>query len=257
MATRQPSDYLPDLVTGDMHSQRKRLGNSVLSRVWKWDAQTVVKQIVADTTSEVAAMRLVLEITSIPVPRVFQSFVQAGTNAAIIFMEYIDGEPLDQVWETYTTTQRENIIAQLKGYIDELRQIIHKFIGSVNGSGCNDQNFDNMPNYGPYTSEDGIREGIVKSLQENCSENAWTDMVISFIKVIPNQNRIVLTHGDLVPRNMLVKDERIVGIIDWEMESFYPEYWEYVKGHLYANFDHHLIRERVLDKLLTPFPLTM
>ena len=97
----------------------------------------------------------------------------------------------------------------------------------------------------------------MKSLKENCSENAWTNMVIKYIKAIPNHDRIVLTHGDLVPRNILVKNGRIVGIIDWEMAGFYPEYWEYAKGHLYASFDHPWMRENVLDKVLDPFPLEL
>lgn len=55
----------------------------------------------------------------------------------------------------------------------------------------------------------------------------------------------------------MVKDARIVGIIDWEMSGFYPKYWEYVNGYLYANFDHFWMRERVLDRLLTPWPVEL
>ena len=64
----------------------------------------MVKEIEADTASEVAAMCLVLEKISIPIPRILKSFVQTGTNAAMFFMEYIDGDPLFRHSSFYYTT---------------------------------------------------------------------------------------------------------------------------------------------------------
>jgi thiamine kinase-like enzyme len=42
-------------------------------------------------------------------------------------------------------------------------------------------------------------------------------------------HRAVLTHGDLSPRNIIVQDNKITGLIDWEIAGWFPEYWEYVK----------------------------
>jgi aminoglycoside phosphotransferase len=42
-----------------------------------------------------------------------------------------------------------------------------------------------------------------------------------------SSGRFVLTHGDLTPRNILVQDDVITGIVDWEYSGFYPEYAEY------------------------------
>ena len=39
----------------------------------------------------------------------------------------------------------------------------------------------------------------------------------------------MFTHGDLTPRNLLIKDGRIHALVDWEFAGWYPEYWEYVK----------------------------
>ncbi|KIJ64527.1 hypothetical protein HYDPIDRAFT_90443, partial [Hydnomerulius pinastri MD-312] len=44
-------------------------------------------------------------------------------------------------------------------------------------------------------------------------------------------HRIVFTHGDIDPRNILVDDQDIVvALIDWEMSGWMPEYWEYLKS---------------------------
>ncbi len=56
-------------------------------------------------------------------------------------------------------------------------------------------------------------------------------------------HRMVMTHGDLHPRNIMVKldadetsggggsgDVRVTALIDWELSGWYPEYWEFVKA---------------------------
>lgn len=42
-------------------------------------------------------------------------------------------------------------------------------------------------------------------------------------------HKILFTHGDLSPTNIIVKEGRIVGIVDWEYAGWYPEYWEFVQ----------------------------
>ncbi|KAI9467478.1 kinase-like domain-containing protein, partial [Coemansia mojavensis] len=38
---------------------------------------------------------------------------------------------------------------------------------------------------------------------------------------------LVFCHGDLHPSNIIIKDGKISGIVDWEMSSFYPSSYEY------------------------------
>ena len=45
-----------------------------------------------------------------------------------------------------------------------------------------------------------------------------------------SRNEIVFTHGDLDPRNILVEEGHVTGIVDWEQSGWYPGYWEYVKA---------------------------
>ncbi|KAH9217382.1 hypothetical protein DL95DRAFT_295397, partial [Leptodontidium sp. 2 PMI_412] len=42
-------------------------------------------------------------------------------------------------------------------------------------------------------------------------------------------HEIVFTHADFTPRNMIVKDGRVVALLDWEYSGWYLEYWEFVK----------------------------
>jgi thiamine kinase-like enzyme len=38
----------------------------------------------------------------------------------------------------------------------------------------------------------------------------------------------VFTHGDVAPRNIMVDESgHIMGIVDWELAGWYPDYWKY------------------------------
>jgi Phosphotransferase enzyme family len=43
--------------------------------------------------------------------------------------------------------------------------------------------------------------------------------------------KVHLTHGDLLPHNILVEGSKITGILDWETAGYYPEFWEYCQMH--------------------------
>lgn len=49
-------------------------------------------------------------------------------------------------------------------------------------------------------------------------------MIVRFIQAM------VFTHNNLAPRNILVRDGIVVGIVDWEFSGLYSQYWEYVKA---------------------------
>ena len=248
-----PASPLPDIITRQMLQGCERLGDPVFGQIWRYDAHTVLKRSGPSPTAEAAAMRFVNENTSIPVPKVFKS-----DTDGYLFMEYIDGQPLDQAWDACTKAQRDNIVRQLRGYMAELRRVTGNFIGSVDRSICNDQIFANCRSeYGPYPDEDAFRQGMAKSLRTCDGDSTWTEVVIGFVNAMPKGRGIVLTHGDLVPRNILVRDGNVVAIVDWEMAGFYPEYWEYAKAHLFADYEHAWMRERVLDQILTPFRLEL
>ncbi|BGP33661.1 hypothetical protein JCM10296v2_005465 [Rhodotorula toruloides] len=50
--------------------------------------------------------------------------------------------------------------------------------------------------------------------------------VLPHINSLDKSAPIVLTHGDLHSRNILVRDGRLAAIIDWEMARWYPEWLE-------------------------------
>ena len=53
----------------------------------------------------------------------------------------------------------------------------------------------------------------------------------SLLSRIPRNAAIQFTHGDLLPKNIIVEGSRITGIVDWATGGFYPAYWEYCRMH--------------------------
>ena len=45
------------------------------------------------------------------------------------------------------------------------------------------------------------------------------------------EGQFYLTHGDLLPHNILVDGSKITAILDWETAGYYPEFCEYCRMH--------------------------
>ncbi|TPX11419.1 uncharacterized protein E0L32_007838 [Thyridium curvatum] len=146
---------------------------------------------------EADALRIAEE-AGLPVPHVHHVEMTAdGKNH--ISMDYIEGQVLSEVWPTYSEVQKRAIIQQLLYF-------------TYNAPACQD--------------EQGFNEYLMGALMPQVSgpirrafEKRWRR----------TDHRVVFTHSDVAPRNIIVRDDKVVGLIDWEDAGWYPEYWEYVK----------------------------
>jgi hypothetical protein len=89
-------------------------------------------------------------------------------------------------------------------------------ISNSSGGACLDYRIGAEP-VGPFHNENEFSEFLRLGILPNL--------------VHRDDHRIVFTHSDLNMRNILVKNGRISGIVDWENAGWYPEYWEKTKCH--------------------------
>lgn len=175
---------------------------------------------------EVALMEFVKQSTSIPIPEVF-GFHHNEDVECFIFMSYIEGCTLESSWPSLRLEDRKTIESQLAGYFAELRSLPSPnpvTLGSLGSRICRDARRMERKCQS-ISSERHFNEFLGNFTFRRDSE--FARMLLSCLK---DNHRIVLTHGDLQPRNILVQGDRVTGIIDWELGGWYPEYWEYVKG---------------------------
>ncbi|KAJ5800561.1 uncharacterized protein N7518_002629 [Penicillium psychrosexuale] len=232
-----------------------RLVEDTMIHVFRVDNTTVVKLCDPSRLAEAEAMRFIRSKTSIPVPEVYNAYVDETIGRGVIVMEYIEGEVLRDVIEDMDDTRRQKIISELQKFMSELRSIEGDFIGSIDGSACEDPVFcAEQGGFGPYKTENEFNEGLVRAMTINQTTNSWIKHVAKLIRAMPSHTT-VLTHADFSPRNIIISGERVVGILDWEMAGFYPEYWEYIKAMYHPDWQSRWIEDDIVDTVLKPFYL--
>ena len=74
--------------------------------------------------NEIAFLAYIKQHSPIPVPRVYAySTQQVGSNSPYIAMEYVEGWPLDVLWEGLSEPEKEAIVAEIAQIIVELAEI--------------------------------------------------------------------------------------------------------------------------------------
>ncbi|UNI14719.1 hypothetical protein JDV02_001320 [Purpureocillium takamizusanense] len=188
---------------------------------------TVVKSGKRIAVGEAEALRVAAQ-AGIPAPSVHDVHLSSDGGGRIR-MDYIDGQPLDQLWPDMCAAQRKDVALQLREIVDRMRSAAPpppNLIGACDGTEIRDTRLYFTYHSAPCRDEAGFNEFLLSSLYKVTPPLVWE----AFTRRLRTDHRIVLSHCDLTPRNILVdKDGRIIGLVDWEDSGWYPEYWEYVK----------------------------
>jgi serine/threonine protein kinase len=172
---------------------------------------------------EAETMKFVAQRTTIPIPGSAEFVIDNGKQYLV--MDYVDGQPLGNVWPSLMDAQKTIILAELKGYVDQLKVLENSYIGSLGNGPCRDRRVIEWP-CGPFPSERHFNDYITANLLKSTSPERRR-----FLRnLLQDSHKITFTHGDLHPNNILVKDGHVVAVLDWEMSGWYPEYWEYCKA---------------------------
>jgi aminoglycoside phosphotransferase len=161
----------------------------------------------------------------LPVPHVYDAGKSNGET--FIQMDFIEGDRLDLVWAKITTEERSSICRQLREILTTMRSIPHQsgLIGSCSGGKAREDRQYSHYSGGPYTDEATFNSSFYFDLVESTPSPVHT----ALYQQIRSDHRIVFSHGDLAQHNILVKDGRITGLLDWENAGWYPEHWDYIK----------------------------
>jgi len=155
------------------------------------------------------------------------------TRLAYIFMSFVEGETLEAVWTGLSPRQKGHLRDQLDVMLTDLHQQ-RPPEGALLGTlapphVCKDarrwirkaENIENEAAFNLFLIRDPLPNIASTYLQ-------WLRSRMR------DDHRIVLSHGDLHPTNILVQVEGesvcISGLIDWEMGGWYPEYWDALKA---------------------------
>ncbi|THV44440.1 hypothetical protein BGAL_0642g00030 [Botrytis galanthina] len=175
--------------------------------------------------AEFNALKVVRSQTSIPVP-IPIDFLVSPTESLLVTSR-VEGESAGLAIDECSDEEMHQMSQDLRSYVAELHTIEQSkdskySITNASGGPCLDYRIDSEV-VGPFHNEkqfsESLQLGILPGLMHR------TDHKMHF------------THSDLNMRNILVKDGKISGIVDWENAGWYPEYWEYTKCHFGCRLD--------------------
>lgn len=187
--------------------------------------------------TEGATIKYLAENTTIPVPKVYCSFLHK--NRAYIVMERIQGEELPKAWKSMSKASVEGVFSQLRKIFQELRALTPlpgTGVESCVGGSLYDSRIPRgNPRFGPFKTIQEFhfwlrRDLKSEDLKDREKDQDWHDLQDMISKQDGPWPHLSFTHGDLNPFNVLVRGGDVVGIIDWEFSGWYPHYWEYTSA---------------------------
>ena len=184
-----------------------------------------------DVYNEFNALKVIHKHTSIPAPEPLDVVVGKAdasdpwdSAGAYLLISRVPGEPLSRCQDVMADRDFEHIAYQIKDYLSQLRDIPKDMNSGDNaicntlGKACRDPRIHGGEPVGPFVDEAAFSQDL--RFSDDPARRG---------------HKIVFTHADLNPRNILVQRNgrggwEVSGIVDWETSGYYPEYWDYTKA---------------------------
>ena len=156
----------------------------------------VVKKTSLDlwNLEEAANIQYIARSTKIPIPEIVQ--VHASDHTLFIFMSFIDGTELEDLWPTMTTADKTTIANQLKLYMTELRSVETPpppcFFGSLESHIYIDSRVAtrlNVTEHRLISTEEEFNKFLMKDLKPYNSDHYY-DMLLAMMR---GDHKVVLT----------------------------------------------------------------
>lgn len=175
-------------------------------------------------------------VPGVPTPR-FHGALRCDQQV-YIFLSRAPGVILESVWSELTRTQKLSVQQQLTALFHTLRaQPLPSDgfrLGGFKSGLCKDVRRSARVSSEALLNEPAFNDFLCR--KEGRTHTPWVSMIRSSLR---DDHRIVMTHADLHPRNIMVNLEaekggeraiHVSSILDWEYAGWYPEHWEFVKA---------------------------
>ncbi|RAQ43647.1 hypothetical protein AFGD_005277 [Aspergillus flavus] len=155
-----------------------------------------------------------------------------------ITMDFVEGDTLEKVWKDFTYDQKEVLAGDLKRYVSELRKLKGKKIEALNDGKVRVLSSSRyVQEGGPFESREEFNQfleliGVDTMLHASLDDNSSSSGYSSKEEDAPQGcEEFVFSHGDILPRNILVNDQgKVTALVDWEFAGYFPMYWEYSRA---------------------------
>ena len=167
--------------------------------------------------------------TDVPVPKTYglcEDDDVAGT--AFFVMDFLDGDLFwDPMIPSMTNRDRAQIYKNKNKNLAKLHSVDYKKIG-----------LEDYGKPGNYVARQVSRWSKQYRASETDNIEAMNNLIDWLPKNIPDDDETTIVHGDYRLDNMILKNNEVVGILDWELSTL---------GHPIADFSYHCLSWRTQE----------
>ncbi|KAI1311832.1 kinase-like domain-containing protein [Xylaria venustula] len=163
---------------------------------------------------------------NMPIPEILTSWTD--NDHFITVQDRIDGTELERVIPSLTKDDLVRIGNQLGQHLLKLRGATDERMRMLDGRKVIDRRllkpFPNDPPHGNITTDQHVRN----ELESRITGKVKHEITLELMRKMPTALPFTFSHSDLHEGNIMVKDGKFTGLIDWELAGFYPVWWDYV-----------------------------
>ena len=229
-------------------------------RIVRVGAHFIVKYGAGVSLTEGENMIFATEFSKIAVPDVYALYSTQGEgqehSTNYIVMDHVPGETLESRWASLDADSKVAVSEQLRGYFDQLRGIPPPgYFGLLGRRPFDDAVFwagndDNPGVSGPFDSEEQLLGALVRKYHFANPGYGKAELYGRLLPLVIRGHAPTLTHGDFQRKNIMIKSDGVLVLIDWEAAGWYPAFWEYAMALFSCGWkdDWHSWVTRVLDE---------
>ena len=202
--------------------------------VVRCSADIVVKIVpnLEDYTEYTSMQYLTRHAPLIPIPKPLGLVV--SNTSSYIFMSFVQGISVSQIWSKLSKQQKVFISNQLNDALLRLRQLKVPDgvpLGGVCGEGCKDTR--RHTRHCQETTRTCAEFEDFKFSNPHFGSSEYITLLRSLSQ--SHEATVLFSHGDLRPDNVVVQldpdgNYKLAAILDWEKSGYYPDYFECIKA---------------------------
>lgn len=174
-------------------------------------------------------MQYVTSISTVRLPAVYDAWEdeildnwKRPKRVGYIYMQYIKGDRVSDVWDSLETDARQNIYLQLADTIRTLRSISVGSPGPLGGDVSFGELFTDH-GAGPFTSSEHLEAWFNERLLV-CKQFGRVPQTEPEFSM--RYSPLVICHLDIFPQNLILDPQGNVWLLDWAFAGGYPAYFE-------------------------------
>ncbi|KAI1763480.1 kinase-like domain-containing protein [Hypoxylon sp. FL1150] len=202
---------------------------------------------------------------TVPTPELYGWCRDEGET--FIYMEYIDGDTLEDAWPALSPEDLDLICEQLRKCVEAWRNLRQEtepyFVGHIGRQEVGDIILSNAkrpgdPPAGPFENLTKFHDYFARYA---CRRHPEWNPRTKFPELagLTDDRPVVFTHADLDKSNIIVTPRegesppRVAAIIDWHQSGWYPSGWEWLKAQALCEPSWEGERDTAwLSKIMTP-----